>query len=229
MDIDLDALYAAIDDSTAMVMVTNPNNPTGVVLPPEQLRAFCRKASEKTLVLVDEAYIELTEDPDKHSMLDLVQEGRNVAISRTFSKIYGLAGLRIGYLIAPAHITAQVATYGLGDNPMTQPSLAAAIATYDDHAFLAMSKAKIIEGREMVLAAVRQVGLEALPSHTNFVFVNLGTLNADAFRDGMAAHNIQIRGIYEDYTPWSRVSMGRIEDVQRYVDALPLVLDKLKA
>ncbi|MGA0841081.1 MAG: pyridoxal phosphate-dependent aminotransferase [Pseudomonadales bacterium] len=229
LSIDLDAMYAAIDDSVAMVQITNPNNPTGMVLPPDALREFCRKASGKTLVLVDEAYNELTDHPEKNSMIDLVREGRSVAIARTFSKIYGLAGMRVGYLIAPPAITAEVNRFGLGDYAMNQAGVAAAIASYDDFKFLEYSKARIVEGREMVLAAVQQVGLEALPSGTNFLFVNLGALNAEEFRVKMAARNVLVRGIYRDYTNWSRVSMGRIEDLERYVAALPAVLDELKA
>jgi histidinol-phosphate aminotransferase len=229
LSIDLGAMEAALDGSIGMVQITNPNNPTGLVLPPEALRAFCRKASAKTLVLVDEAYNELTDDPEKHSMIDLVREGRNVAIARTFSKLYGLAGMRVGYLIAPPAITEQVNRYGLGDYAMNQAGVAAAIASYADEKFVAYSKARIVEGREMIMAAVQQVGLEALPSGTNFVFVNLGSLNAEAFRASMAARDILVRGIYGDYTNWSRVSMGRIEDLERYVAALPAVLDELKA
>jgi len=228
MAIDLDAMYAAIDDSISMVQVTNPNNPTGLVLPPDALRAFCRKASAKTLVLVDEAYNELTDDPDKHSMIDLVREGRNVAVARTFSKIYGLAGMRIGYMIAPPPITAEVNRFGLGAYSLNQAGVAAAIASYDDTRFIEYSKSRIVEGREMVLAAVKQMGLEALPSSTNFVFVNLGKLNANEFRDRMAARNVLVRGIYGDYTNWSRVSMGLIEDLEQYIAALPAVLDELK-
>jgi histidinol-phosphate aminotransferase len=228
MGIDLDAMDAAIDDSIAMVQVTNPNNPTGLVLPPDALRAFCRKASAKTLVLVDEAYNELTDDPDRHSMIDLVREGRNVAIARTFSKIYGLAGMRIGYMIAPPPITAEVRRFGLGAYDLNQAGLAAAIASYDDTRFIEYSKARIVEGREMVMAAVQQMGLEARPSATNFVFVNLGNLDANEFRDRMAARNVLVRGTYRDYTSWSRVSMGLIEEVEQYVAALPAVLDELR-
>jgi len=229
MTIDLDALYASIDGSIAMVQVTNPNNPTGLVLEPDALRAFCSKASSKTLVLVDEAYNELTDDPEKNSMVDLVREGRNVAVARTFSKIYGLAGMRVGYMIAPPAITADINRYGLGDYAMNQAGVAAAIASFDDFGFLAHSKAKIVEGRELVISATREMGLQPLPSGTNFVFVNLGKLDAEAFRQQMAKRDVLIRGIYGDYKNWSRVSMGKIEDIERYVAALPAVLDELKA
>lgn len=229
MGIDLDAMYAAIDDSVAMVQITNPNNPTGLLLDGDALRAFCRKASKKCLVLVDEAYNELTEDPEYNSMVPLIKEGQNVVVARTFSKIYGLAGMRVGYMIASPENTELVNRFGLGDYAMNQAGVAAAVASYNDFGFLAISKSKIIEAREMVTQAATEVGLTPLPSQTNFVFVNLGGLDAEIFRQKMAARNVLIRGIYGDYTHWSRVSMGRLEDVERYVKALPAVLDEMNA
>jgi histidinol-phosphate aminotransferase len=229
LSIDLDALYAAIDDDVAMVHVTNPNNPTGRLLDADKLRAFCIKAAKKTLVLVDEAYNEVTDMPEKNSMVSLVREGHNVLVAKTFSKIYGLAGMRVGYLLASEENTANINRYSLGGYAMNQAGLAAAIASYNDEAFLKMSKSKIIEGREMVMSAVKANDLTALPSATNFVFVDLGKGNAEIFRQKMAEQNVLIRGIYRDYTSWSRVSMGMIADVQKYVDALPTALEQTLA
>jgi len=108
---------------------------------------------------------------------------------------------------------------------MNQAGLAAAIASYNDEAFLKMSKSKIVEGREMVFDAVKANGLIALPSATNFIFVDLGSANAEIFRQKMAEQNVLVRGIYQDYNNWSRVSMGLISDVQQYVDAMPRALE----
>ncbi len=227
--IDLTSMYEAIAADTAMVQVTNPNNPTGLVIDGKELEAFCRKASKKTTVLIDEAYNELTEDPEYTSMVPLVKEGLDVVVARTFSKIYGLAGMRVGYMIASPENTALINQYGLGDYAMNQAGVAAAIASYDDIGFIAMSKSKIIEARESIVDAIESVGLSALPSSTNFVFVNLGDLDAELFRQSMANQNVLIRGIYRDYTNWSRVSMGYPQDVQRYVSALPRVVDQLSA
>jgi histidinol-phosphate aminotransferase len=229
LSIDLDALYAAIDEDVAMVHVTNPNNPTGRLLDAGKLREFCIKASKKILVLVDEAYNEVTEMPEKNSMVSLVREGHNVIVAKTFSKIYGLAGMRVGYMLASEENTANINRFSLGGYAMNQAGLAAAIASYNDDAFLKMSKSKIIEGREMVLDAVKANGLIALPSATNFVFVDLGQGNAEIFRQKMAEQNVLIRGIYRDYNSWSRVSMGMISDVQKYVDALPRALEQTLA
>lgn len=229
LSIDLDALYAAIEDDVAMVHVTNPNNPTGRLLDADKLRAFCIKASKKTLVLVDEAYNEVTDMPEKNSMVSLVREGHNVIIAKTFSKIYGLAGMRVGYMLASEENTKNINRFSLGGYAMNQAGLAAAIASYNDEAFLKMSKSKIVEAREMVFDAVKANGLIALPSSTNFVFVDLGQGNAEIFRQKMAQQNVLIRGIYQDYNNWSRVSMGLIPDVQKYVNALPKALEQTLA
>jgi histidinol-phosphate aminotransferase len=225
--IDLAAMEKALTNDISLVHVTNPNNPTGSTLESAALKDFCIKASAKTLVLVDEAYNELTDNPDQSTMIPLVKEGRDVAVARTFSKIFGLAGMRVGYLIAKPELLEMIGQFGLGDYGLNQPGVAGAIASYQDEAFLAYSKAKIVEGREMVAAAIKENGLYALPSQTNFMFVDLGKLNAEKFRVAMAERNVLIRGIYRDYTNWSRVSMGKLEDVEMYAKAMPYALDAI--
>ena len=174
----------------------------------------------QTTLLVDEAYNELTDRPRENSMVDLVKAGRNVIVSRTFSKIYGLAGLRIGYALSTpanaARINGSIMTIDLGT-----ASLAAAIASLNDEIFMAFSKNRILEGRAMILDAARAAGLEALPSQANFVFVRVPDANAVKAR--MAERGIIIRGAYGKWTQWSRVSTGKIEDVRRYAAALPEV------
>jgi histidinol-phosphate aminotransferase len=225
LSIDLDALYAAIDDDVAMVQVTNPNNPTGLALDTDKLKEFCKKASKKTIVLVDEAYIEFTDDPEGNSMVSLINEGYNIMVARTFSKIYGMAGMRVGYMLGSEELISFVKQYSLGNYALNQAGVAGAVASYDDEKFLAYSKSKVTEAREMVTAALKQNGLTALPSMTNFIYVNLGSINAEIFRQKMADQDVLIRGIYQDYDNWSRVSMGYIEDVQTYITALPIALE----
>ncbi len=227
LSIDLKAMEKAISPETSMVQITNPNNPTGLLLDGDDLRAFCVKAAKKTMVLVDEAYNELTDKPEFNSMIPLVKAGHNVVVARTFSKIYGLAGMRVGYMISSPETAALLNQYGQGDYAMNQAGVAAAVASYNDVKFLAMAKSRIAETREALVEAVRAQGLTPLPSETNFVFVDLGGMNAEAFRSAMADQNVLIRGIYRDYVNYSRVSMGFPQDVDRYIAALPRVLDKL--
>ena len=229
LDIDLDALYNAIDDKVAMVHICNPNNPTGKLLDPARLREFCIKASKKTLVLVDEAYNELIEDGPKHSMIPLIKEGHNIIVARTFSKIFGLAGMRVGYMLGSEENMAFINRFGLGGYSLNQTGLAAAIASYHDEAFKDFSRDKVMEARGMIMSAVKANGLTALPSTTNFVFVNLGDNgDANAFQKAMAEQNVLIRGQYRTYQQWSRVSTGKIEDVKMYVDAIPKALEMMQ-
>ncbi|MGI9202505.1 MAG: pyridoxal phosphate-dependent aminotransferase [Woeseiaceae bacterium] len=211
MSIDLDGMAAAVDESVSMVYVCNPNNPTGMTLDGDTLRAFCRKVSKKALVLVDEAYNELTDDPEYTSMLDLVREGENVLVMRTFSKIFGMAGLRVGYGMAQPDVAKLVSGHvmawanGVG--------MAAAHASYTDDEFIQFSRKKIIEGRAMVNATFRKNGIEPLPSQTNFIYADIGR-DATEFQQKMVERNIQIRGTYQTFTNYSRVSMGKLEELE---------------
>lgn len=225
--IDLKAMAAAVADDVSMVHVTNPNNPTGLTLPPTALSTFCKRVSQQATVLVDEAYNELTDDPDGNTMIPLIKQGYDVLVARTFSKIYGLAGMRVGYLIGTPERIAQIRTYSLGDYALNQAGLAGAVASYGDEDFLHFSKANILAGREMIAEALAVNGVRVLPSSTNFMFVDLGHGNAESFRQAMASRGVLIRGIYRDYTAWSRVSMGLLEDVAKYVEALPAALDEI--
>ncbi len=227
LSIDLTSMYNKMSSDIEMVQVTNPNNPTGLTLSSKDLRLFCKKASKKAIVLIDEAYNELTSNPDENTMIPLINEGYNVVVARTFSKIYGLAGMRVGYMIADPELISKISSFGLGDYSLNQAGVAAAIASYNDEKFLRYSKEKIVEARDMLRDAVKENGLKPLPTSTNFMFVDLGSLNAEEFRKEMEKEKVLVRGIYQDYVNWSRVSTGKIADVKQYIKALPKVLDKI--
>jgi histidinol-phosphate aminotransferase len=222
MSVDLDALAATHGPDIGMIHLCNPNNPTGMVLDGDMLRAFVRKLSPQTIVIVDEAYNELTDRPDYSSVAGLVKECPNLIVFRTFSKIYGMAGLRLGYAITSPEHAANIRGY-LMNGGLNAAGLAAAIASYNDTAFLTFSKQKIVEARGIIMDAVKKAGLMALPSQTNFLFVKVA--DANAVQKAMASQKIMIRGAYGKWTQWSRVSTGRIEDVKRYAMALPQVVN----
>lgn len=226
MSVDLAGMAAALDPSIALVQICNPNNPTGVLIPSADLKAFAGQVKGKATLLVDEAYNELTDDPAGNSLLDLVRAGEDVIVCRTFSKIYGMAGMRVGYCITSEANADLIRGYlmSFGGNVA---GLAGAIASYDDEAFLKFSLEAIQEGRAMIEAAVAEAGLSALPSQTNFVYVKVS--DANAVQKAMAERNISIRGAYGPWTTWSRVSTGKLEDVQRYAAALPEVVGALRA
>jgi len=229
LKINLKAIEAISKNNISSVSIVNPNNPTGLLLNADELRQSIINMSQHTLVIVDEAYNEITEQPEENSMIDLVRDGYDVAVSRTFSKIYGLAGERIGYIIAQPEVINSIKKNGSGEFSVSLGGLAGAIASYNDEAFLKYSKSMILEAKEMVYEGISLNGLTALPSETNFVFVNLGDIDADDFRDEMLKMNILIRGKYGDFNQWSRISMGKIEDIQRYIDAIPIALEQLRA
>jgi len=211
MAIDLEAVARAVDDSVSLVYLCNPNNPTGMAIDGDELRSFCREVSPRVPILIDEAYNELTDRPDYTSMVDLVRGGSNILITRTFSKIFGMAGLRVGYGMGHPDIVSVV-----NDNVMAWRNgvgLYAAYHSYLDEDFIAFSREKILQGREMVNATFRRHGIEPLPSQTSFVYADIQR-DADVFKARMAERNVKIRGIYEGYSTFSRVSMGRIEELR---------------
>ena len=189
-----------------------------------ELKAFDAQVTPKATLLVDEAYNALTDRPDDNSTIDLVKAGADVIVCRTFSKIYGMAGLRVGYAIASEENAAKIRSHQMsfGGN---LGGLTAAIASLNDTPFLEKSRAAVMEGRQMIIDAVAKAGLEALPSQTNFVFVKVPDPNA--LRDAMASKGISIRGAYGALNGFSRVSTGKLEDVARYAAALPELSGKL--
>jgi histidinol-phosphate aminotransferase len=220
MSIDLEAIEQAVDDSISLVYICNPNNPTGLTISGAEMRRFCNAVSHKAVVLVDEAYNELTNDPDDTSVLDLVKKGDNVIVMRTFSKLFGMAGMRVGYGMAPPELAKKVNTH-----VMAWPNvvgMAAALVSYTDDEFIEFSTNKIVEGREIVNETFRRNGIEPLPSQTNFVYADIGQ-NATEFAARMAEHKVQIHRLYPGYENYSRVSMGKIEDLQIFAD----VFDKV--
>lgn len=221
MGMDLGQLEAAVTPGTGLVHLCNPNNPTGLLVPGATLRGFAGRVSPIAPVLVDEAYNELTDDPAAHSLVDLVRAGDRVIVTRTFSKLHGLAGLRVGYALARPDLIAAMRGWSMSNGGNTA-GLAAAMASYDDRAFLAMSKARIVEARQMLEAAAHAQGLETLPSAANFVLVKVP--DAERLRKSLADRAVIIRGPYGRWTQWSRVSCGRIEDVRRYTAMLPEAL-----
>lgn len=221
MGIDLAGIEAKVTENTGLVQLCNPNNPTGLVADSATFKAAVKRMAAKTTVLVDEAYIELADDPDTNSCVDLLKAGHDVIIARTFSKIYGMAGIRVGYTISKPEVAMQIQRSAMSWSPCT--SYAGAIGAYNDEAFLDYSKAKVVEAREMVNATLDELGLVRLPSQTNFVYFKSGK-EANDVQKAMMDRNISVRGQYMDYNAWTRVSMGKIPDVERFCKTLPEVL-----
>ena len=221
LSLDLPALEAMVTTDTGMVQICNPNNPTGMLSDAATLKAAVKRMSQKTTVIVDEAYIELTDDPEANSCVDLVKAGYNVIVARTFSKLYGMAGIRVGYTISSPE-TAEKIRAGLM-TWMSGVSIAAAVGCYNDTAFIEDSRSKLLQGREMVTETLDVLGLDARPSQASFVFFKSGK-DANTVQQAFADRGILIRGQYLDYSEWSRVSMGYLEDVERFCKTLPEII-----
>jgi histidinol-phosphate aminotransferase len=162
-------------------------------------------------IIVDEAYNELTDKPDYTSMVDLVRDGENVIVMRTFSKIFGMAGLRVGYtLTSPEHAST------ITKHIMSWPNVAgfaAAKACITDEKFINYSRSKIFQAREIVNDTFRENGITPVASQTNFVLADIGR-NAAEFVNEMADRNILIQGNYSDHPTYVRISMGLVEEVE---------------
>lgn len=221
LGVDFPALESLVDADTALVQICNPNNPTGVLSDPARLKASVKRMAKRCPVVVDEAYMELTDNPEANSCLDLVRAGHNVIVSRTFSKIYGMAGIRVGYTISQPEAAAAINQAKM--SWMAGVGLAAAIGCHDDEVFLERSRARIFEARDMVMETLTALGLPALPSDGNFIYFDNGG-DANVLQQKLADKGVAIRGTYMDYDRWSRVSMGRLEDVARFCKTLPSVL-----
>ncbi|MBX2815982.1 MAG: aminotransferase class I/II-fold pyridoxal phosphate-dependent enzyme [Saprospiraceae bacterium] len=221
---DLSAMEAAVDEHTKLIYVCNPNNPTGSLTSNADLRTFCEKLSGRTTVFVDEAYLEfLPEGGEGQSMVDLVRAGKNVIVARTFSKLHGMAGLRIGYIVARPEHVAKISKLARPAMGTSMVSLKAAIASLGDEEFLQMSRQKTAEARAYVARSLNSMGIPFIPSHTSFMIFPLQQ-DGKQYLDDMFSHGIGVRLFMIDDAPWSRVSMGTMEEMEMFVDTLKKVI-----
>ena len=219
---DLEAMCAAIRPDTRVVWLANPNNPTGTFLPYPQLKAFLQRVPQDVVVVLDEAYNEYIPPAERVDTAAWLADFPNLVLTRTFSKIYGLAGLRIGYALASADISDLM-------NRVRQPfncnnlALAAAVAALDDHAFVAQSYALNRAGMEQIVATLKRFGLSPIPSHGNFVTFKAGdaaTVNRKLLEQGVIVRPIGGYGMPE----WLRVTIGREGENTRFAEALERAL-----
>jgi len=215
--LDLSAMMSAIDADTRMMYVCNPNNPVGTYVEDSLLRNFVLECSKKSMVLIDEAYTEFADLP---SLKDLAVKNPNIVVAKTFSKIYGLAGARIGYIIAhPSTIKKISAFQPWPDANISVTTVAAASAALKDQAFVKDCKLKIAEARELCYKTFKELLLEYIPSYTNFILFNIGKIGPD-FSQKMQAKDIFVQ--YRDHFggKWCRVSMGTIDEMETFCSTL---------
>ncbi|OEK01181.1 aminotransferase [Roseivirga sp. 4D4] len=218
---DVDEMYRRISSKTKLVFLCNPNNPTSTILPKEKLLDFCKSASKKAIVFSDEAYYDFIEEKDYPSMTTLVKQGENVIVSRTFSKVYGLAGIRIGYLIAKPELANTIR-----DNVVAYTNvlaLKAAAAAMQDDEFYQFSLSKVKACKDIMYSAMDDLDLEYIKSSTNFIFFKTGR-DINTFNKQMLAEGVRVGRAFPPYTDWCRISTGTIEEVQYFAEKLKKVL-----
>ncbi len=215
---DLDAMSRAVRPDTRVVFVANPNNPTGTLAPAAEMERFVAGLPAQVLVVLDEAYNEYLRPEHRSDSLSWLKKYPNLLITRTFSKVYGLAGLRVGYAVGSA---------GVADllNRVRQPfnvnsiSLAAAAAALTDHDFVRKSYELNLAGMDQLTAGLKKLGLEFIPSYGNFVTFKVGDakgVNAALLQSGVIVRPIAGYGMPD----WLRVSIGLESENARFLASL---------
>lgn len=218
---DLNAMDARTTNAVNLVFVCNPNNPTSTLTDAARLRDFVRTVSRRALVVVDEAYHDFVDDPTYRSFIDMVTAGENVIVSRTASKIHGLAGLRVGFAIARPDIIRRLQPFVTGS--VNAMGLNAAIASLQDQEYQNFVKARNREGRALLVSSLKAMNKRVVPSQTNFVFFEAGMPVAKV-QAGMQARGFLVGRAFPPFTDWSRISIGTPEEMQALVKVLPEVL-----
>jgi histidinol-phosphate aminotransferase len=213
---DLDAMLAAITPRTRQVFIANPNNPTGTLVGQAEIDAFMERVPDHVIVVFDEAYHEFLDNPP--DVLKYVRSGRNVVVMRTFSKIQGLAALRIGYGLAPASLAnvLQKTRQPFNANSLAQAGATAGLAD-DEH--MRLTRELTTEGRHYFQTEFAEMALEFVPSHANFVLVRVG--DGDAVFQTLLKRGLIVRAMRSYKMPeWIRVSVGTMEQNRRFIAEL---------
>lgn len=213
----VEELYGPVTAETRLVYICNPNNPTGTVLDVSAIEHFAQKASQQALIFIDEAYAEYAQLP---TLASLAVSNPNVIVAKTFSKIYGLAGARVGYAIAhPKSIQALSQYQPWPDAAVSVVSAAAATAALDDQAFVQDCREKAKQARELCYDTFRQLALEYIPASANFILFNIDKIKGD-FAQQMQQQNIYVQFREHYGGKWCRVTMGTLDEMERFTHAL---------
>jgi histidinol-phosphate aminotransferase len=216
---DLEAMARAIDDETYVAWIANPNNPTGTFVKAEAVEAFLRRVPERVLVVIDEAYNEYLPQELRADSTRWLKRHPNVVITRTFSKAYGLAGLRVGYALAHPSVADVM-------NRVRQPfnvnsiALAAAVAALDDMEFVARSYAENLNGLRQLEEGARRLGLDFIPSFGNFITVRVGKA-AEVYKR-LLRRGVIVRPVGGGYglPEHLRVTIGTAQENDKFLSAL---------
>ncbi|HET9163723.1 MAG TPA: histidinol-phosphate transaminase [Solirubrobacterales bacterium] len=222
---DLDAMAAEVTAATQLVIVCNPNNPTGTYLPAAQIAAFCERLPDHVTIVLDEAYVELQTVDDPDTTIDLLAEFPNLVVLRTFSKVYGLAGLRAGFALGSAKFRAAVdaVRQPFSVNALAQAAAAEAVLHQED---VEQRVERTLVERIRVEEGLHELGLATAETQTNFSWIDLGDADEKAVVAGLAEHSIAVRpGTPLGDPGHIRVSYGTTAENDRFLAALGALLD----
>ena len=223
LSIDLDGILEAVTPRTRMVFINNPNNPTGTILRKTEFEAFLAKLPSRIMVVVDEAYIEFVRDEACALGLDYLDGPHPMAVLRTFSKAYGLAGLRIGYGVMQREVRDILHRIRMPFNTSI-PAQAAAAEALEDRDFLEKTLATVHEGLEYLFGAVEKLGLTCYPTQSNFFLIDMKRSAAEVF-EKMLRQGVIIRSMTSyGFPTFIRISVGTPAENERFVTALGNIL-----
>jgi histidinol-phosphate aminotransferase len=220
---DLDSMLNKVSRKTKLIFVCNPNNPTGTIVSGEAFRSFLSELPTRVIVVLDEAYGDFVDDPFYPNGLDYIKRGAQVIVLRTFSKVYGLAGLRIGYALGREDLVDCL--YQVRDPfPVHRLAQVAALAALKDRNHRDKSVQLIHEGRRYLYKELDRMGLCYVPSQANFVFIDFGRDSEEVFQSLLTEGVIIRPGKVWNYPTFARVTIGRMGDNQRFIKTLKKIL-----
>ncbi|HVS96503.1 MAG TPA: histidinol-phosphate transaminase [Puia sp.] len=216
--LDLDAMEKTIDDQTTLVYVCNPNNPTGTVVDNAKLKAFCERVSKKVAVFVDEAYMDYLPDPQGTTLIPMATAGDNIIVARTFSKVYGFAGLRCGYVVTQPETIRKLMGYTEAFMSLSATTLQAAIAGYQERGYMDDVVKKTAASKEFLYGVLKKEGYTYVPSVANFVIFPI-KMDGKQFTDEMMKRSVGVRFWKFNNQDWCRVSIGRMDEMEAFAKA----------
>jgi histidinol-phosphate aminotransferase len=221
---DLDAIADAVTPATRLIFVANPNNPSGTVVTQKPIERFLDRLPGNVFVLFDEAYFEYVEKPEQSDLIPFIREGRNLVVTRTFSKAYGLAGLRVGYGIARPEIAGLMnrARSPFNVNTIAQ---AAALAAWNDTEHVQASVAVNESGKKQLYAGLEQLRIPYIPTQANFILIDISPKTSLDIFDSLLRKGVIVRaGAGLGYPNHIRVTIGTKDQNERFLGALSEVL-----
>jgi histidinol-phosphate aminotransferase len=223
---DLVALKSKVNAKTRAIYLVNPHNPTGTINDDDAFKSFLRETSKSAVVVVDEAYLEYTSDFDTRSAASLVREGANVVVFRTFDKIHGLAGMPIGYVLAPRWLADALRKLGAGGaEGLGRLNLVAASAALADPSQVVSTREAVAKERSLWLSVLRELDLPHTDTRANFVFFDAGRPQPTVAA-AMRAQGVDIGRAHPPYTNWARITIGLPSENLRAQNALRTILNK---